>query len=275
MQVVFGNQTNASEDRRNFSIMDSPLTRTSGQNRQSRLQQRTAEREREMQIRERENEFIKKLQEQMAQVKDSEKSDDLKRLALSSLEDQIRQIHEARAERERLALEREAHRNQIEQEERRREKEERARAKAARHEDPEDAAERAKIRDMSLMSARIDNINSMSTTRARLQSESEQLSQDVENSRSLSENAAEEVRNRNALQGTIGPEHVISWQTNRGDFRQSHLENLNAGIAGLDGAINAQVAALYRDSQAMQDTQLELSRENYDDEDSESYDLRL
>ena len=273
MQIVLGSQINTAEENRNFGILDRPLNRTSGQNRQNRLQQRTAEREREMQIRERENEFIKKIKEQMAQVKDSEMDNDLKRLALSSLEDQIRQIHEARAERERLALEREAARNQIEQEERRREKEERARAKAAKHEDPEEAAERAKIRDMTLMSARMDKVSSMSTTRARLQSEATQLEQDIENSRNLSNNAAEEVRNRNVLKGTIGPEHVISWQTNQGDFRQGHLENLNAGIAGLDAAINAQVAALYRDSQEMQETQLELSREK--DDDSEDYDLRV
>ena len=271
MQIVLGSQVNSIEENRNFGILERPLNRTSGQNRQNRLQQRTAEREREMQIRERENEFIKKIKEQMAQVKDSEMADDLKRLTLSSLEDQIRQIHEARAERERLALEREAQRNQIEQEERRREKEERARAKAVKHEDPEDAAERAKIRDMSLMSARVDKINSMSTTRASLQSEAAQLEQDIDNSRNLSETAAEEIRNRNALHGTVGPEQVMSWQTNSGDFRQSHLGNLNAGIAGLDAAINAQVAALYRGSQEMQETQLELSREK----DDEEYDLKV
>ena len=276
MQVVFGSQIGAAEENQNFGILDRPLNRTGGQNRQSRLQQRTAEREREMRIRERENEFIKKIKEQMAQVKDSEMDNDLKRLTLSSLEDQIRQIHEARAERERLAIEREAQRNQIEQEERRREKEERARAKAAKHQDPEDAAERAKIRDMSLMSARVDKINSLSTTRARLKSEAGQLEQDIDNSRSLSENAAEAVRQRNATQGTIGPEHVVSWQTASSDFRQGHLENLNAGISGLDAAINTQVEALYRDSREMQETQLELSREKEDDdEQSESIDLRL
>ena len=268
MQIVLGSQINAAEENRNFGLLDRPLNRTSGQNRQSRLQQRTAERERELQIRERENEFIKKIREQMAQVKDSEMSDDLKRLTLSSLEDQIRQIHEARAERERLAIEREAKRNQIEQEERRREKEERARAKAAKHQDPDETAERAKIRDMSLMSARVDKINSLSTTRARLTSEAGQLEQDVANSQSLSENAAEAVRQRNAMYGTIGPEHVISWQTNGGDFRQNHLENLNAGAAGIDAAINTQVAALYRDSKEMQETQLELNREKEDEEPS-------
>ena len=286
MQIVLGSQINAAKENRNFGILDRPLHRASGQNRQNRLQQRTAEREREMQIRERENEFIKKIKEQMAQVKDSDMNDDLKRLALSSLEDQVRQIHEARAERERLALEREAQRNKIEQEERRREKEERARAKAAKHEDPEDAAERAKIRDMTLMNARVDKINSMNTTRSRLQSEATQLEQDVNNSRGLSETAAEEVRGSNALRGTTGPEHVVSWQTNSPDFRQSHLQNLNEGIAGLDVAINAQVAALYRDSQEMQDAQLTLNREKDDDEDAgylthasnefaTSYDLRL
>ena len=276
MQIVLGSQINASEENRNFGILDRPLNRTSGQNRQGRLQQRTAEREREMRIRERENEFIKKIHEQMAQVKDSEMGNDLKRLTLASLEDQIRQILEARAERERLAIEREAQRNRIEQEERRREKEERARAKAAQHEDPEEASERAKIRDMSLMSARMDKINSMSTTRASLQSEATQLEQDIDNSRALSDNAAEAVRQRNATQGTIGPERVISWQTGSSDFRQGHLENLNTGIAGLDAAINAQVAALYRDSQEMQETQLELSRErDNDDESSQTYDLRL
>ena len=287
MQIVLGSQINAAEENRNFGVLDRPLNRTSGQNRQSRLQQRTAEREREMRIRERENEFIKKINEQMAQVKDSDMDDDLKRLTLSTLEDQIRQIHEARAERERLAVEREAQRNQIEQEERRREKEERARAKAAKHQDPEDAAERAKIRDMSLMSARMDNISSMSTTRARLTSEAEQLSQDIDNSRSLAENAAEAVRLRNARYGTTGPEHVANWQTNSSDFRQGHLENLNAGIAGLDAAINAQVAALYRDSQEMQETQLELVREKDENEEksrclthashvfAKYYDLRL
>ena len=276
MQVVIGSQLNVTEESRNFGVLDRPLNRISGQNRQSRLQQRAAERERELQIRERENEFIKKIREQMAQVKDSEMGDELKRLTLSSLEDQIRQIHEARAERERFAIEREAKRNQIEQEERRREKEERARAKAAKHEDPEDAAERAKIRGMTLMSARMDKISSLSQTRTRLQSEATQLEQDIENSRELKKNAADDVRQRNVTHGTIGPEHVISWQTNGSDFRLGHLENLNAGIAGLDAAINAQVAALYRDSQEMQDTGLgELSREKDDSEDSETYDLRL
>ena len=276
MQIVLGSQINSTEENRNFGILERPLTRTSGQNRQNRLQQRAVEREREMQIRERENELIKKIKDQIAQVKDSDVDDDLKRLKMMSLEDQIRQIHEARAERERLALEREAQRNQTELDERRREKEERARAKAAKHEDPDETAERAKIRDLSIMSARLDKINSKSATRTRLQSEATQLEQDIDNSQSLSKNAAEAVSLRNATYSTIGPEHVISWQTNSPDFRQGHLENLNAGIAGLDAAINAQVAALYRDSQEMQETQLELNRDKeIDDDKSEYCDLRL
>ena len=272
MQIVLGSQPHITEQRRDFGILERPLNSVSGQNRQNRLLQRTAERERELQIRERENEFIKKIKEQLVQVKESDMDKDLKRLTLMSLEDQIRQIHDVRAERERIALEREARMNQIEQEERRREKEERARAKAAKHEDPDSITEKAKIRDLTLISARMDKVSSLSTTRTRLQSEAVQLEQDIENSKKLSKNAADDVRLSNALHGTIGPEHVISWQTNSGDFRQGHLENLNAGIAGLDAAINAQVAALYRDSRQMQETQLELSLEK--ENDTETYDMR-
>lgn len=257
----------------NFGFMDSPILRGNTHTRRNRVNERIAQREREMQIRERENEIIRKIKEEIARVESSDMADDLKRLTLMSLGEQIQQIHDNRSEREQLAIEREMRQNKMEQEERQREKEERGRAKAERHMDQEEAMERAIVRDLSLIGARMDSISSLKTTRARMVSEASQLEQDLENSKTLSRDAAQQARQRNAMHGTIGPEHVISTSSNPKDFRQTHLQNLNEGISRLDSTINSQVAALYRDSVRMQETQLELAENN--DREEEYIDMRL
>lgn len=255
--LIFGSPGSGLSETRNFGLMKRPALGQNGPVRQGRLQARAAEREREARLRERENEFIKKIQEQMTRLDDSDMDSELKRLAMQSLEEQIRQIHEARAEREQQAIEREAQRHKAEQEERQREIEDRARALAGRHEDPDESADRAQIRDMSLMGARMDKIGSLQTARAGLKSEAAQLERDAANSRRLADRAAQEVRDGKISSGAIGPDRVVSWQSRSGDFRQGHLSSLNAGIAGIDAAINSQVASLYRDSQRMQERQLE------------------
>jgi hypothetical protein len=234
-----------------------------------------------------------------------------------SLSAQIGNIHMARAEREQIAIEREFMRKQQEMDERMREREriaqerENARLENKSQEELENSAERNKMRNMVMMGTRLENISSLSRTRAslsaaatRLQGEAgfdghrqrianEQIHSFVraDNERTLELHQDRMERSQyNTANGRPTPppppwRPMVAGHTFNDNplaldgFRGRHLQNLNNGISRLSANINAQVGALYRDSQAMQEQQLRIYREKAtapsENDDENSIDLRL
>jgi hypothetical protein len=218
---------------------------------------------------------------------------------IMSLSTQIGNIHMARAEREQIAIEREMMRQQQEMDERMREHEriaqerESARNENRTQEELEEAAERNKIRGMVAMGTRLENISSLSSTRASLSAAATRLEgeanfdmhrqrianeaistfvrRDNERTREIHSTRMEQfteavARGEDALPPApwrpmeVG--HVFNDNPLAPDgFRGRHLLNLNMGIARTSANINQLVGALYRDSQNMQEQQLRIMRE--------------
>jgi hypothetical protein len=228
---------------------------------------RMAEAKREERMREIENAWIQRIREEMDRVKESDLPEEKMRIQLSVLGEQIGQIYTQRAEREQLAMEREMQRQQMENEERIREREEAAREQAIARKTPEQlerAQEDMAIRSMTLIGIRMDTINAMSRTRATMSAEAQQLETAIDNSYGPKQ---------------IGLSTTLWLPTGRetpNDFRNRHLQDLRSGIARLDASIMAQVSAMYRDSQALQDAQLGINRAKgfQTGEDSETNDAR-
>ncbi|MCL2839239.1 MAG: hypothetical protein FWE05_00570 [Defluviitaleaceae bacterium] len=330
---------------------------------QRHMRERMAEREREMQMRMHENQQIERLGEQVNHTRDRialqmlemregrkeiveidgveteitvaltavEMEEAAKRLeamgeSLSSLGNQINQIHRNRAQREELAVEREAARQQAELEEALRTKEERARENAEANqpepqteEELEQAIANETTRHLTMVGARMDNIRNLSGTRARLQAEAARLENenasaqsrqdlwgDVREGREVLQvgrsidrnNAARHHRDDAAqrLQRAIdsgdqdkieAAETALAWayegmqragnigamtQAAAGasdnpedynlmdSFHGRQATSLNGRIARIDTAIAAEIGAMYRDGQVMQEEQLRLSQ---------------
>ncbi|MCL1878358.1 MAG: hypothetical protein FWF80_05835, partial [Defluviitaleaceae bacterium] len=208
---------------------------------------------------------------------------------MDSLSAQLAQIHTNRAEREMVALDREFARAKMEMEERMRERERIAEEQQNRCEEELDAAaERSTTRALVNMSVKAENIRSLSSTRSQLQAAATRLrgeadfdarfnrrSNDAIESNGVQQNvqAIENYKNAKAaadedptLPTPTRPTPVQDAAFFAGSslspdaFRGRHLARLNSGIAGLTSSINQQVAALYRDSQRLQEQQLRTSR---------------
>lgn len=227
-------------------------------------------------------ELLKSLNREIAQLETT----------LDGMAGQIARIHINRAEREQQAMEREFMRKQEEMEERIRERERLAEEKRLENKDEEEleeAAERAKIRGFAQMSVRAENISALSQTRASMQAEATRLSGEAEFDKSrqrianreiISNAQRQNVQRLEAFRDAKAHAEEYNLPFNRSrpafveagppfdhnplspdGFRGRHLGRLNAGIAGLTANINHQIAALYRDSQQLQESQLRINRE--------------
>lgn len=341
MKAFFGNFTapvNSGEgDGRTFRLKNNRINeRNPRTGRRDFGAERVAAREREMKIREAENLRIKRINEQIGGINErigqlnaeifemqnsrepinTELLDD--RIAelnrhqssVASLSGQIAQIHTNRAEREQLAIEREFQRQQQELEERMREREEAARSNTnyehKTEEELEEARERSSIRNLTLMSARAENIGSLRNTRASLQSAAARLRgeadfdnrrQEIANEQIISFVKAHNVRTLEEFRAGLEAGNLAagaSWRPMGSvflfdrnplapdGFRGRHLQNLNESISRLSANINMQISSMYRDSQNMQEEQLRIYREksslpDEDDDENrrENFDIRL
>jgi len=132
------------------------------------------------------------------EIRENNKRIDTMRDTISFSNQQIDQIHRIRASREELAIEREAQRQQAEMEEQLRLQEERMREAAEKNqpepqteEELEQAINNETTRGLTMMSARLDHIRSLSGTRARLQAEATMLENEQDNSQSRQEQWAD------------------------------------------------------------------------------------
>ena len=228
---------------------DGPLLRPMrpGPARRDRMQERAAERERETRMRENEDMRIQRIRDEMTIVEASEMDSELRNQTLRGLSQQIAHIFEQRAEREQTAVERELMRQQQEMEERMRERERQAKENAPEHDCPDEAAQRATIKSLTTMSARMDNISNLSLTRATLAAEAEQLRQDISNTMS---------HQQTGLDNTIWTQ---SSHAQTQGWKSRHLGDLNMSTTRLTMTINREVAAMYRDSQSLQEEQLRIN----------------
>ncbi|MCL2577514.1 MAG: hypothetical protein FWE27_05630 [Defluviitaleaceae bacterium] len=289
MKIFFG------KENENFRINKTQANRQNNSRtgrRRDLMQERMAAQEREMRMRETEDKRISNLNEEIFRVQQSDMTDEIKNLTVSMLNDQINAIFMQRTEREQIAIEREMQRQQQELEERMRERERAAKENQPANkseEELEQAAERSKIRNLTLAGTRMDNIASLQRTRASL---------DAEATRLRGEGNFDKHRTRQANHEILSFVNSFNFKTNgkpmevgflfggnplsTDSFKGRHLQNLNSGISRLTANINHQVGALYRDSQKMQEEQLRIYREqsripsqDEDKEENQSFDMRL
>ena len=230
---------------------------------QQHTQQRVAEREREQRIRETEDERIQILSDKIALVAADQDLDyEQRRVRVSMLTNQIKQIHVARAEREELAAEREVLRQQQLLAERQREQEELAEEQRANNvantgseEELQQLQASESIRNLTMMSARIDHISALNTTRTRLEAEANHLEQAIRDDEGFVVIRTPRGHSHDVTTITVPTGHEGD------DFRQSQLSRLNEGISRLEVAVAQQVGSLYRDGQVMQEAQLRYMRD--------------
>ena len=230
---------------------------------QQHMQQRVAEREREQRIRKSEDERIEVLHDKISMVMADQGIDyEQRRLRVTQFTEQIKQIHAGRADREELAAEREVMRQQQLLAETQREQEELAEERRANNVETATSEEELQllqanedIRNLTMMSARIDHITALNTTRTRLEAEANLLEQAIDNDEGY-------VKVRIPT-GNHHAVHTITVPTGRegDDFRQTQLNRLQKGISRLEVAVAQQVGSLYRDGQVMQEAQLRYIRE--------------
>jgi hypothetical protein len=144
-----------------------------------------------------------------------------------------------------------------------------------------------------VIGTRLDKINSLSQTRARMSAEatrirgeadSELRRQGIANEQIISFVLKDNLHTQ-SLETPVRPMEVGYLFNHHplapDGYKGRHLQNLNSGISRLNASINHQVGAMYRDSQKMQEEQLRIYREKSqiiktdDDDEDNSFDLRM
>jgi len=224
------------------------------------IQQRLQDRQRELRIREREDERIALIQEEMAFIQSSDMDFELKKSKLSSLTNRIKNIYEARQDREALDAEREMMRTKaLLEESERAEKPPNSDDSQKKPEEIEEAKQRDSIMGMSLIASKQDRLNILQRTRAALKAEAGHLGRAMGSPNS----------NYVKIGAAPGEDLVIASQSgygNPGDFRTSQLEKLNLGISKTTAAINHTIASMYKESSNLQESQLAEHKKHADDE---------
>lgn len=198
----------------------------------------------------------------------------------------IMQIKANRAKREAMAADREARRQQLEMQEMLRLKEERMEKLAEKHrqepeteEELEQAIANETTRVLTHISARLDNVRSLSNTRTRLQAEATRLNGEVNTSQTRQEGWLDHLYGRRRIKEAMGKPtdklaNPLSFDLNDG-FHGRQIDSLNEGIARLDVAIHAELNAIKRDARLYQEEQSRLGDQKLpkeeDDEDNSIY----
>jgi len=171
---------------------------------------------------------------------------------LDMLANQIARIYETRAAREAATMEQEAREMQAQLEERIREREEEAeeRAEAQRELEPPTREEATQATEWNMLRnfARVDAnnqaIHTLTQVRGARSMEALQLRHAIESPNSGGFAAAVEVVDGHAITHPVAVN-----QSAATDFRITHLQALETGIARVDEAILHRIADMYRDSQ--------------------------
>jgi len=267
-------------------VISSPLQ-------QRHMQERMREQERELRIREEEGIRIQRFNEQIERVREQKEngliSEESMNLSIKSITSRIGQIQINRSNSEQAAIERESIRQQAEMDEQIRKQEERMREQAEAAEDDvtdcewelEQKNQRNMTRSLTSISTSIDNIRSLSSTRASMAAEAGQMSNSADASTRRQEQWESIVEGK-----AIANPSVMNTPKERYNLLDGwngrHLENLNTGIARISAKIESEIASIYRESQAMQEANLRYARDaaglenrNEDEEDNEKIDIKL
>jgi len=266
MNSVLGSTSNAMISRQR------PMSRSA--RRDQLIQDRLAERQREMQKQKKEKERINNIKARMSDIMaDEDLSRDIQRHKITSLTGQIAQIYESREHRQALAAEREASRqhevlSELMQPEER--PQNNLLYKIQCPDEAEEEEQNNKIANVTRFAAARDSITLKARTRAVLAAEAGQLRR-----------ALESPNSNTVKVGIIGSERkiqpdagiIISSHTGFGgnDFRNTHYANLKRGIAGLDIAINSTISNIYRDSMKTQEEHI--SKQDDDKESETNYEI--
>ena len=224
------------------------------------MQQRAQERKMEMQMREREDARIARLE---AKIKEAGKSDmdfELRSRIISGFSDQINRILEGRAEREMM-------RKKAAIEENTRPGEEKTTKNETEKcpEEAEDKRQRNSISSLTRIAAEQDNMANLKRVRANLSSEAGHLERAMSGGNSNYANVGI------IPLGNGETELIFHAQSGFGnnDFRNRQLSQLNEGIAGLDAALKMSISNMYRESAKMQESQLADYRKEAGEEDND------
>lgn len=180
---------------------------------------RKAHRDRnEMKIREREDILIQKTLDRIMDIKNSDMNFDKRNNIIKSLEEEIETILTQRTDREIERQKFEMKERQAELEKERREREERFKESIPQPKNTEQALQREEIRSMVEISISLDSITTLKRSRARMKMEASNLTQEINGS--------------------------PTGRANPNDFRNTHLEKLERGIAGLSADIDSELGKI-------------------------------
>jgi len=218
------------------------------------MQQRVQERKMEMQLREREDARIARLESKIKEAGMSDMDFELRSRVISGLSDQINHIIEGRMEREKAAAEREMMRTKAVIEETTKASEEKPTQNETEEcpEEAHDRKQRDSISSLTRLAAEQDNMANLKRVRANLISEAGHIER------------AMFSKNSNYVNVGIIPlgngETDLLYHAQSGfgndDFRNRQFAKLNEGIAGLNAALKMSVSSMYRESAKMQESQL-------------------
>ena len=226
--------------------------------RENIIQARQREQQRELELRQKEDERISVIKDRIAEVSgDRELTMQMRTVEIDLLTHRIKQIHQARTDRETARAELEAMRNQVLIEEattpenRRKEDDEAYETR----EEAEEARNRTQMDGLTRIAVGMDSLSILRQTRASLVSELGHLERamDSPNSNTVKIGIISNADVLGAGQGVF-----ISQHFGRGgdDFINHQASRLNQAIGRTNVAINMAVADMYRESARLQENQL-------------------
>jgi len=236
------------------------------------VRMRTQLREREEQIRKREDKLIERLSERMQEVvSNREMSSTMRTLTIQNFTNQIAMIHETRAKREEANAEKEATLTQLILDENTNPKN-RTPREDEQNEDEEEAAlrrERESIASMTRIAVGMDNLHALRRTRYTLVSEQGHLSRALDADTNFTKIGVVE-------RGPADFEVIVSRHPMRvsGNWVYDQYNKLSAGIGRIDAAIQSGIAQMYQESTRTQELHL-ASHRHEGDESAKEYDYEI
>jgi hypothetical protein len=194
----------------------------------------------EMKLRETEDKLIQSYRERIAVIEESDMDSEEKDSNIKILNEMIKDILKQRSEREIEKLRREQEERQAEIEKEQREKADKIRKNAPKPKDTEEAILKEDIRNMVEVSISLDSINALKQTKPLLEAESFHLQKAIE------------------FQDDLVADSGVLHPVRDNDFQKTHLQTLEKGIAGIDGAINSKIGSLNNNIQNRADEKNEI-----------------
>ncbi|MCL2754016.1 MAG: hypothetical protein FWE44_07710 [Defluviitaleaceae bacterium] len=230
------------------------LTGNRSTRREAILQRIIQSKEVELHIRKREDELVSKLKTQINEISSSAMDKEIRSRIISGIFQQISDIMNGRAEREKALMELEATLKKavIEDattpDERRTNEDEQHKTK----EEAEESKRQNNIKNLTSIAIQKDSISQLSRTRAVLSSKASQLNQALSS------------ENRNYVKIGFAPSADITVHVQTGfgndDWENNQLTKLNRGIAGINAAKQMAISNMYQESSKLQESQLAENR---------------